>query len=1015
MKGKVAVGMVCLLMLAFTGMAQTLGQGSIEGMVMDQSGAAVPGVTIAVTHKATGTAFTAASDNSGLFRFPVLPVGKYDLKTEKSGFAAITQTDLVVTVGAKVNLPLTLPVAGQQATVTVTGETPLVETTRTQVSSTIMDKAIASLPVNGRNFIDFVLLTPGVTRDVRLGDISFAGQRGTLNSLVVDGSDNNNSFFGQTLGRTGSGRAPYQFSQDSVQEFQVNSNTYSAELGRAGGAVINVVTKSGGNEFHGMGFWYFRDRSMNAKDLIDNNSNRPKAPYHFNQFGANASGPIVKGKAYFFFNYDGQRNKLPNSVFLNLASTFVPATPFETAALNYLNARAGSWLRTQDQDSFLVKVDWNITSKHQLTARWNNQRFTGGGFENGGSQNSFEHTGASLVKTDTLSASLTSTFSSRLINVARASWVRDKEPGEANSINPEATVRQGGTVLVVGRNFFSPRETTIKRGQWSDTVTWVKGRHAWKFGTDFILDRILNFFPGNFSGAYTFATLEDFGRSLNPTPGFPVSSASSFTQAFAGSGTTGPTTKPNIFEWSLFVNDEWRITNNLILNLGLRYDLQRTAEPSVRNAAAMAAGIDTAFLNTDTNNLAPRLGLAWKPFSHDRFVARMGYGLYHGRTPSIMVGTAHSNNGINVQTLIFTTATVPAIPSYPNTICGAPVASPGCSAPTSVTGAPPSIFVMQKDYVQPAVHQWSTGFEYEFARDFGLSLSYLGVRGVHLQRTRDINLGAPTQASIPIAGTSTLLSYFKFPATATRAPIRPITAFGRIAQFESTANSIYHGVTFQVTKRFSHNYQFMAAYTVGKVIDDKPDATAVVPFGSDDAKIVQNMLETRDDRGPGDNDQRQRFVLNAIWDLNYANSLPPWGKHLLGGWELSFIFTGQSGQPYSGGVGTDLNTDGNSRSDRTPGQGRNAFRLPSTYSLDPRITKTIRVGERWKLQLFGEAFNLFNRANVGNVILTQYTRSTSAATCGVGVPECLAPATTFQRPAATLGPRILQISAKVSF
>ncbi|MBI1738119.1 MAG: TonB-dependent receptor [Acidobacteria bacterium] len=656
-------------------------------------------------------------------------------------------------------------------------------------------------------------------------------------------------------------------------------------------------------------------------------------------------------------------------------------------------------------------MDWNINSKNLFTARWNSQRFTGGGFENGGAQNGFEHTGASIVTTDTLAFGLTTTFSSSFINVARGSFVRDKEPGQANSINPEATVRQtGATVLTIGRNFFSPRETTIKRGQWSDTVTWLRGRHAWKFGADIIMDRIFNFFPGNFSGAFTFASLDDFGRSLNPTVGFPVSSSSSFTQAFAGTGTTGPTTKPNIFEYSLFALDEWRATPRIIVNYGLRYDYQNTAKPSVSNPAALAGGINTAQLHTDRNNFGPRVGIAWKPFSHDRFVVRGGYGVYYGRTPSIMVGTAHSNNGLNVQTLTFRTTTTPVIPSYPNTICGAPVASPNCAAPGTVVGASPNIFVFAPNYAQPLVQQWSGGIEYEFAHDFGISVSYLGVRGYHLQRTRDINLLPPTPTNIPIAGTTSVLTYQKFSST------RPLTSFARIAQFESTANSLYNGMTVQLTKRFSKNYQFLASYTVGKVTDDKPDATAVVPFTFDDAKIVQNQIDPKTDRGPGDNDQRQRFVLSGVWDLNsYASGLPSIGKAFLGGWEISFIVTGQSGQPYSGAVGADLNNDGNSRSDRTPGQTRNAFRLPNTVSVDPRITKSIRINERWKIQLFGEAFNVFNHPNVSNVITTQYTRSTSAATCGVGVSECLVSATTFQRPTATIGPRILQISAKISF
>jgi len=210
-------------------------QGTIEGIVVDQSGAAVPGAKLTSTNDATGIHFQTTTESNGLFTFPVLPVGTYTIEVEHPGFAKLTKKNITLSVGGRLNLNLLLSVAGQTLSVTITDEPPIVETTRSQVSSAVNAVAIENLPTNGRNFINFVLLTPGVTLDVRGGDISFAGQRGTLNSLIVDGSDDNNTFFGQSVGRTGSGRAPYQFSEDAVQEFQVNSNAYSAELGHAGG------------------------------------------------------------------------------------------------------------------------------------------------------------------------------------------------------------------------------------------------------------------------------------------------------------------------------------------------------------------------------------------------------------------------------------------------------------------------------------------------------------------------------------------------------------------------------------------------------------------------------------------------------------------------------------------------------------------------------------------------------------------------------------------------------------
>jgi hypothetical protein len=1012
--------LLAVLLLAAPAVRSQGNQGALEGSVVDSSGAGVPDATLTATNAATGINFKTTTGADGLFAFPVLPVGTYTIDVEHSGFTKLTRKDIRVTIGARLNLTLTLAIAGQTQSVTVTGETPLVETTRSQVSNTVNDRAIENLPTNGRNFINFALLTPGVTLDVRGGDISFAGQRGTLNSLVVDGSDNNNTFFGQSLGRTGSGRAPYQFSEDAVQEFQVNSNAYSAELGHAGGAVINVVTKSGTNDFHGTAFEFFRDKGLNANDPINKQRGFARSPYHFNQFGGNLGGPIFRDKMFFFFDYDGQRNTLPNTVFLGVTP---PATPTanQQTALDYLQARDGSWIRTQNQNVYLGKVDWRLGTNQLLSVRYNAQRFNGAGFENGGPQNSSEHTGASNVHTDTLTGSLTSTISSRIINVARAGYTRDDEPGLSNSVNPEATIFQGGvTDLVVGRNFFSPRFTNIRRGEFGDTITFIHGRHSIKTGFNALVDRIANFFPGNFSGAYTFNSLEGFGCNLNGGGAscFTGPDASDrFVQAFAGSGTSGPTTNPNFQEYSAFAQDEWRIRNDLTLNFGLRYDLDLIAQPPVLNPSASlaAAGIVTNKIHNDLANFGPRIGIAWNPLGN-KLVVRTGYGIFYGRTPSITVGTAFSNNALNVQTLTFTGAD---IPQYPNTMCGAPTANPNCAAPTGGTAGVPSIYVFQHNYHEPNVQQANLGVEYQIQPTMSVQINYLWVKGTHLTRTRDINQQGPeTPTVIGLVGSTQTFTINRITQP------RPIAGFARIAEFESSANSTYNGLTIQVNKRFSHNYQFLASYTYGKVIDDNPDATSVVPFSSDDAKMVQDPLNLAGDRGPGVNDQRHRFVFSPIWDLNsYASNLSTVARYLLGGWQLSAILTAQSGQPYSGLVNFDLNGDSNSRTDRTPGLGRDTFYLPNFVSLDPRITKSIPITERVKAQLILEAYNAFNRVNYTSVSTTQYSASTSTTTCA-GTPDpdlCLvAPRTAFQAPLSTQlnfspGARIVQLSAKITF
>ncbi|HEX9149992.1 MAG TPA: TonB-dependent receptor, partial [Thermoanaerobaculia bacterium] len=909
------------------------------------------------------------------------------------GFSAGRVGNVVVTVGGDANVKLVLEPAGVQAAVTVSSEAPLIETTKSSVSSVVDERMISNLPTNGRNFIDFVLSTPGVVRDeARLGDIVFAGQRGTLNSLVVDGADNNNTFFGQALGRTGSGRAPYQFSQDAVKEFQVNTSAYSAEYGRAGGAVINVVTKSGTNEFHGGAFYFYRDKSIKSKDYIDVVNHRPETPYHFDQFGASLGGPILRDRLFFFANYDGQRNTTPNTVVLGLPAN-TPTDPDTAAGVARLSGLAFDWDRKQDQDVYLLKTDYEVSSRHHLSLRYNRQDFTGQGFENGGTQNSFEHTGDSLVKTDTFGGSFASSLTQNLFNELRGQYAKDSEPGTANSANPEATVRQGGAlVLTIGRNFFSPRETTIKRYQFADTATWLFGNHTLKGGFDYNKDDILNFFPGNFSGAYTFASIASFQR------GAPNGTGERYVQAFPGPGTSGATTNPNLIDYAGFVEDEWRVTPAVTLNLGLRYDFQDIASGSVRNPDPQlaAAGLDTRNVPDDTNNWAPRLGIAWDVGRDGRTVVRGGYGIFYGRTTGIMVGTAHSNNGINVQTITFTGSQVP---TYPNTFA---------SIPSGAAIPKPTIFVFEPDFQSPKVQQASLGIDRAITNDIGIALSYLYVKGEDLPRSTDINLGPASIVDVPIVGNGTV------PVKRYGTP-RPFANFDRVIEFQSSAESEYNGLTLELVKRFSHGWQARLAYTLGRVTDTKPDATAVVPQGSDDNKYISDPLDFGVDDAIGDLDARHRVVLSGVWDLGDAAGISNGVvRFLASNWMLSGVFIVQSGQPYSALVNGDLNGDGNTRNDRAPEFERNSFRLPTQVSFNPRVAKRIPIGPV-SLELIGEAFNLFNRSNAIGVQQNYYTFANGSLTrvttfgtpCAGGLPCTAVNAST--------GPRTYQLAAKVTF
>jgi hypothetical protein len=914
--------------------------GAIEGTVFDESGAVIPGVSIAIRNEATGVVRETATDAGGSFRAPLLPVGRYELSASRSGFATLKHPGLLLSIGQTLTLSLVLKLAGAVDTVVVTAEAPGLEVSRSHQASIVGERAIGTLPTNGRNFIDFVLTTPGVNRDTRAGDISFGGLRGTLNSFVIDGADDNNTVFGQTLGRAGSGRAPYQFSQDAVLEFQVNRNAYSAEYGRAGGAVINAVTKSGGNEYHGSAFEFFRNEALNANSYANKVAGiSDRSPFRINQFGGSLSGPIVRNTAFFLGSYDRQRQTIPNPVTLVLPAN-LPRDQDTQEGLATVVSKAHDYERTQNQDVFLAKLDWQIGTRHRLSVRYNHQSFTGGNREAVGPTNAEEHSGDSLVRTRIVNASLASVFSSTLFNELRAQYARDQEPGEANTNDPEVVVNQSGQrVLAFGRNNYSPREYTIERVQVADTVTWAKGAHSFKLGADFIHDDILNFFPGFFAGSYTFNSLGSFNR------GVPNGSGEFFQQNFAGPGTSGAETKPNSTEVAAFVQDVWKLRRTVTLSLGLRYDVQSFAKPSVRNPdpQLQAAGIDTSVLNTDTNNIGPRLGLAWNV--SDKTVVRAGYGIFYGRTPAIIVGTAHSNNGVNVISVLLTGGQAPTYPTVLD------------SPPSGVAGVRPSIFFFDPDYQNPEVHQASGGIERAISEDLSVSASYQFVAGRKLQRSRDFNVGTPVPTEVPIAGGG-FLTVQRFPS------VRPFSDFDRIIRFESSAESNYNGLSLEVRKRSGGRLQGGLVYTLGHVTDTKPDATAAVPgIPGDDVKHASNPVDFEVDRADGDVDVRHRLVLNGIWDLTYWKGSGGLTKALLADWAVSWIGTLQSGQPYSKRVLNDLNNDGNRSNDIVPGS-RNSYRLETSYTIDMRLSKRIPLGQRVRLEMIAEAFNLLNTTNV---------------------------------------------------
>jgi hypothetical protein len=987
-----ALSLVLLFVFAMSGFVFAQSQastGNIEGRVIDPNGAGVPNVSVTARSQENGLEKSVNSGDDGTYTIALLPSGTYRVTTAAAqGFGVATYENVPVTVGGKTSLEINLSVGAATNVVDVQAQGEIVETTRTSVSSVVEERAIRNLPVNGRNFLEFATLTPGITRDpTRTGDLSVGGQKGTLNSLQIDGVSNDNTFFGQTLGRTGSGRAPFQFSIETVKEFQINQNGFSAEFGRAGGAVINVVTKSGTNEFRGGAFEFFRDESLNSNTpiLSARGAKRPKS--QINQFGGRIGGPIKKDRAFFFFAYDGQRANVPNVV--DVPNLFAASTP--VAARTILLPRVTTYEVGRQQDVYLLKTDFNLSQSNQLSVRFNQQNFTGKNNESSGPLSAEEHSGNSLVNTTTLSGSLNTSFSANLFNELRMQFARDREPGQANSDAPEARIQTGNGFFTIGRNNFSPRETTIKRFQIIDSLTYLVGNHTLKTGLDFQFDRIFNFFPGLFSGQYTF---NSFALFANNQP-------SSYTQNFAGAGTEGATSRPNNDEYAFFLQDDWRATKSLTLSIGGRYDYQKIAKPPITNPNQnlINNGFDTGFRPSDKNNFAPRFGLSYA--FDDKTVVRGGYGIFYARTPAIVVGTAHTQNGIQVTGVNLTCNTIATnpCPTYPNTFS---------TVPTGVTPVTPNLFLFSQNYKQPLVHQARLAFERELLPNLGLTVSYLLYRGDNLTQTRDVNLRASEETTATAFNGQTL-TFQRFPAT------RPISGFNRIQLFDSTGNSFYQGLAFELKKRLSNRFQFITAYTLSKAKDNKPDQTAVV-VGTDDFKFVQNQLDPDSEYGRSDLDIRHRFVFSPVYDTGkFEGSENPVLRFLLSDYQVSSIVTLQSGVPYSATVAGDLNRDGNASNDRAPGTRRNQFTTPSIYTIDLRLSRAISFTERYRLTLLVEGFNILNRSNLASVNTAQFGSFTAVGSAiTLNAPLATAP---FQAPRTFIlnGERQIQLGIKFDF
>ena len=1038
-----------LLCLALSVSPQTPAAGSLQGTVIDPTGAVIPGAQVEIQNEATNERRLVRTNDSGRYVASLLTPGAYRVAFSALGFKPQVAERVQVSVGQTVTLDVRLEV-GSAVTPLVQVGPELPDPMRTEVSSLLEETALLNLPLNGRRWEDLVLLSPAVTEDGGNGLVSYRGLSGLYNSNLVDGVDNNQAFFSETRGRS---RLPYIYSLSTVQEFQVITQNYSAESGRAAGGLVNAVTRSGSNQLHGELFYFFRDDALLARDPLAKALDQPKPEERLQQFGAALGGPLLRNRLFWFAAYDQQLRNFPFTVVPQDPNFAAACTVLECPpAMDFIRSLLGVRPRQGDQNLFLVKLDWFTHNAHSFSAVVNyvNWRSPNGILRDPLVNDAAEALGRDDVRAEFFIFNWQVAPTPRLANQFRFHFGRDFEFQQQNTSGPLVDLT-GFRALRLGMRDFLPRVAfpNEKRFQWSDNLSVSRGRHFLTFGADVnhTRDTMVQVFRGG--GVYRWRTANDFALDFAgacPTNGGRC--YRDFVQAvdpFGGDGRAAFATT----DWAFYVQDSLKLTPSLLLNLGLRYELQQMPDPQRPNPAVPR----TAVLNSDTNNFAPRLALAWQPGGAENLVVRAGYGLYYGRTPNSTLFSHLFQNGVSQQVFRFA-PTHCAAPFFPNVVFppppDAPLGPPAPGLPTPVVQPPPPgcvlspsasvVTTLATDFVNPVVHQAEVSVAYEWARDWIVSATYLMSRTNRLPVFLDSNVAPATGAVSYAIGDpqGNLTETITLPFYSQR--LDP--SLGPIQTGYSVVNASYHGLVLELKKRFSRGFFIESHLTVSKATDNGVVPAALGTFSG--SSVPVDPFDLRREHALSDLDTRRRFVFQAYWELPWTKLQSPAGKVFLQGWKLSAIGQFRDANPrtaqvvgapacaVNGGL-TCGSVDGfgfPAVTYRAPHLGRNLFygQRSGRATVDLRVARSLSLGEGKRLEVAADAFNLFNRTHFTsfNSLAFDFVQpGGTAVTTGLlcpaqpGISGCLFPRPNFLDPERSgtriLGARQLQFSLRFFF
>lgn len=1028
----------CFLPLAINLFSQaTSTSGDIRGAILDPSGNSIAAARVTASNDERGFTRSTVSTAEGRFTIASIPPGIYKVRTEASGFTTKVVESLEVRVGDVISLLIQLPISTVESEVVVIADIAAVEVERTQQSNTIEQARINNLPINRRNYLDFALLAPGVVETTSLVDdssyrpiqtpnsgLSFGGSNGRGNGFFIDGLEN--------FSNAGGGVRP-SISQEAAQEFQINRNSYSAEFGNAFGGVINVISKSGSNQLHGNAFGFFRHKNIQARNYFDPG----KSAFTRVQAGATLGGAIKRDRTFFYSAYEllsrqetsfipilqdrGVFNRITPSqdqLFRFLEASGNPtlaglagqgrvmlqprSSPFLT---NLFNANSGAFPFSQSLNTFSLRLDHKFSDKNTAFFR-SNSTFDRQDNTSFGALDGFNR-GRQLNIGDT-TAAIGDTWSpnSNWVVESRGMFGYNRfDVYPIDKLGPEININGFG---LFGRQIFLPGSNIERHYQAIVNVRRSSGRHTLKFGYDFnpVRNNAVN--ETFLGGRFTFGSRIPLANVLIAATGNPAL-PELISQILAGAGQPGlianldtpvsalqsaalgipqlyqqgfgdPAYVNTTYNNNLYLQDSFKLTRNLTLTAGLRYEVQQQTEEMVPR---------------DYNNLAPRIGFAWSPGKSQSLVIRGGYGIYYSMINNNVAGTAAPLSGKKINQILLTTSStlfldprngqfVTSTTIFQSmlaqgilgkrTIGQEDLRPFGISVGPNLPGS--VIFGVDKDYVNPYAQQGSFEVERQIA-GFAVSIAYNFNRGTHIGRIRGRNVrysGARLPDGRPLFER-----------------INPLILQNNV--FESSANSFYHAGILQASRRFSKGFTFNFNYTLSKAIDESID------FNSDYSP--QDQLNARAERSLSSFHQKHRIVFNSV--------IERWG------WNFAPIVLYNSWRPFNVLAGVDAQGDTYVSNKRPAHLGRNMGQGPNFVTADLRISRRFRysTNERRFLEWTAEAFNLLNRTNfrtINNVV-----GDVPYATLGAPIIGNRNPASTPLAFTSTQNQRQFQLGLKLYF